>query len=49
MNKIDESRATIIRQGTPGPWVDVPGPIILGVTLTLALVSQFVIKLYELM
>jgi uncharacterized membrane protein YidH (DUF202 family) len=45
----DSRRASMIRRQAPGPFVDVAGPILLSITLIVALVAQFSIKLSTLL
>jgi uncharacterized membrane protein YidH (DUF202 family) len=39
-------RAGMIRRRDPGPYEDIFGPVLLGVVLMLAILSQFAIKIY---
>jgi uncharacterized membrane protein YidH (DUF202 family) len=45
----DSRRASMIRRQAPGPFVDVAGPILLSITLIVALVAQFSIRLSTLL
>ena len=46
---LDSRRASMIRTAAPGVWLDIKGPMVLSVILSLTLVSQFAIKIYSLM
>jgi hypothetical protein len=46
---VDVRRAAMIRRKDPGPYLDMVGPVVLGVMLMLSIVAQFAIKAFTLM